>query len=331
MRPAPISPAKPDDLAAADEEVGVLADQAVLDLRVADAPVLDLEEDLADLRLVVREPGFQRPAHHALDDAVLVDAVGLDVERLDRLAVADDGDRIRDLLDLVELVGNDDGGDAAALEPEHEVQQVLGVGFVQRGRGLVQDQELHGLVERLGDLDQLLLADADFLDGGVRILAEAYPCQQFGGAGPGLGPVDHAALGRLVAEEDVLHDRQFRDEREFLVDDHDAGVLAGPDVLELLDFVLVDDVPGVGAERVNAREDLHQGGLAGAVLTADGVDLAGLHPQAHLGQGFNAGELFGDGTHLENYRIAVRVEGRHLPLRLQCMTSLSAPANRRAV
>ena len=156
--------------------------------------------------------------------------------------------------------------------------------FVQRRRGLVQDEELDRLVQRLGDFHQLLLADADFLDGGVRVLAQPHPGQQFGGAGPGLGPVDHAALGGLVAQEDVLRDGQFRDQREFLVDDHDAGVLAGPDVLELLDLVLVDDVAGVAAVRVDAREHLHQRGFAGAVLTADGVDLAGLHPQAHLGQ-----------------------------------------------
>ena len=265
-----------------------------------DVPVLHLEEDLADLRLVVREPGFQRPAHHALDDAVLVDAVGLDVQGLDRLAVADDRDLIRDLFDLVELVRNDDRGDAAALQAQHEVQQVLGVGLVQRRRGLVQDQELHRLVQGLGDLDQLLLADADLLDRGVRVLAQPHPGQQFGGPGPGLGPVDHAALGGLVAEEDVLHDGQFGDEREFLVDDHDAGVLAGPDVLELLDFVLVNDVPGVGAVGVDPREHLHQGRFPGAVLTADGVDLAGLHPQAHIGQSFNAGEFLGDGAHLED-------------------------------
>ncbi len=308
-----------------------LQTSAVLDLRVPHVPVLHLEEDLADLGLVVREPGFQGPAHHALDDAVLVDAVGLDVQRLDRLAVADDRDGIRDLLDLVELVRNDDGGDAAALEAEDQVQQVLGVGFVQRRGGLVQDEELDLLVQRLGDFHELLLADADFLDRGVRILAQADPGQQFDGAAAGLGPVDHPAPGGFVAQEDVLHDGKLRDQREFLVDDHDAGLLAGPDVLELLDFALVDDVPGVAAVAVDAGEYFHQGGLAGAVFTADRVDFAGLHPQVHLGQCFNAGELFGDGAHLEDYRIAVRVEGRHLPLRLQCMTSLSAPANRRAV
>ena len=54
-------------------------------------------------------------------------------------------------------------------------------------------------------------------------------------------PVDDAAAGRLVAEEDVLGDRQLGDQRELLVDDHDAGVLAGADVAELALLALVDD------------------------------------------------------------------------------------------
>ena len=45
-----------------------------------------------------------------------------------------------------------------------QVQQVLAVVFVQ-GRGrLVQDQQLDVLAQRLGDFDQLLLADAQVLD-----------------------------------------------------------------------------------------------------------------------------------------------------------------------
>ena len=219
---------------------------------MADVPVLDFEERFADLGRVVREPGLQGAAHHALDDAVLVDAVGLDVERLDRLAVADDRDGVGDLLDLVELVGDHDRGDALAPEAQDQVQQVLGIGFVQRRGGLVEDEELHRLVQRLGDLHELLLADADFLDGGVRVLAQAHPRRSSVTRG-GLGPVDHPALGGFVAEEDVLHDGQFRDQRQLLVDDHDARVLAGPDVLELLDLVLVNDVAVVGAEGVNTR------------------------------------------------------------------------------
>ena len=45
-------------------------------------------------------------------------------------------------------------------------------------------------------------------------------------------PVDDAALRRLVAEEDVLGDRQQRHQRELLVDDDDAEMFAVGDALE---------------------------------------------------------------------------------------------------
>ncbi len=43
-------------------------------------------------------------------------------------------------------------------------QQRVAVAFVEAGGGLVEDQQLHLLGERLGDFDQLLLADADAVD-----------------------------------------------------------------------------------------------------------------------------------------------------------------------
>lgn len=107
------------------------------------------------------------------------------------------------------------------------------------------------LVQCFGDLHQLLLAYADFLDGGVRILAQAYPGQQLCGPQARLGPVDNTAFGGFVAQEDVLRDGQFRNEGKFLVDDDDSCVFAGPNVLELLDFVLINDVAVVAAERVD--------------------------------------------------------------------------------
>ena len=70
------------------------------------------------------------------------------------------------------------------------------------------------------------------LDGRERVLAQADPGQQLDGPVVGGVPVDHAADGGLVAEEDVLGDRELGDQRELLVDDHDAGRFAVPDVLE---------------------------------------------------------------------------------------------------
>ena len=44
--------------------------------------------------------------------------------------------------------------------------------------GLVEDEQLDVLGQRLGDLDQLLLADADVLDLGVGVLVEPDPGEQ---------------------------------------------------------------------------------------------------------------------------------------------------------
>ena len=221
--------------------------------------------------------------------------------------------------------------DAPALEAADEVEQVLGVGLVQRRGGLVEDEQLDRLVQRLGDLDQLLLADADVLDLGVRVLAQPHPGEQLDGARAGLGPVDDAAPGRLVAEEDVLGDRQLRDQREFLVDDHDAGVLAGADVLEL-----AGPRPGRRCRRRRCRTGRRP------ESTFISVDLpAPFSPQmawispactrdGDVGERLDARELLGDGAHLEDDWAA----GRHdvfasgttsfALYALQCMTSLSA-------
>ena len=112
--------------------------------------------------------------------------------------------------------------DALRLQLAQEAEQVLGVVVVQRRRRLVEDQQLDLLGERLGDLDELLLADAELADGRDRELVQAHPRQERGRLGVGAVPVDQAAVHPLVAEEDVLRDRQVGDQRELLVDDDDA-------------------------------------------------------------------------------------------------------------
>ena len=164
-------------------------------------------------------------------------------DRLDRLAVADDRDRVGDLLDLVELVADDDRRDALLLEVQDQVEQVVGVLVVERRGRLVEDEQLHPLRERLGDLDELLLADADVDDLGGRVLAQADAGEQLRRLVVRLVPVDEAERARdLVVEEDVLGDREVGAQRELLVDDDDALGLAVADVPELDGLVLEDDV-----------------------------------------------------------------------------------------
>ena len=83
----------------------------------------------------------------------------------------------------------------------------LSVSFQARGR-LVEDQQLDLLRQRLRDLDQLLLADADVGHQRRRRFLEADLLQQHLRLGERAEPVDDTEARALVAEEDVLGDRQ---------------------------------------------------------------------------------------------------------------------------
>ena len=82
------------------------------------------------------------------------------------------------------------------------------------------------------------------------------------------------AAGGLHAEHDVLGDGEHGHEHEVLVDHADAGGDGVARVVERDRRVVDQDLALVGP--VEPVEDVHQRGLAGAVLAQEGVDLAGL-------------------------------------------------------
>ena len=89
---------------------------------------------------------------------------------------------------------------------------MLRVALVESGRGLIEDKQLHVLGQGFGDLDELLLADPDVAHLGVGVLREPDPGEELTGLDPRAHPVDHTVLGDLIAEEDVLGDRELGDE-----------------------------------------------------------------------------------------------------------------------
>jgi hypothetical protein len=72
---------------------------------------------------------------------------------------------------------------------------------------------------------------------------------------------------------------------------------------------------------LHAIEDLHEGGLAGAVLAADRVDLPAAHGEVYVAVGHHAGEPLGDAT--QHHRVgrwigAVVHAGLTLSPRAEC-------------
>ena len=92
--------------------------------------------------LALREAVRQLTPDHALYYSVLGYIVHALDERFNGLAVADDRDIVRHIRHLIKLMGDDDGREAVFLESYQQIQQRAGIGFVEGGRRLIQNEEL---------------------------------------------------------------------------------------------------------------------------------------------------------------------------------------------
>ena len=111
-------------------------------------------------------------SHHVADDFILGDAAGR-VHGADRRAVPQYGNRIRDGDDLLQAVGNHDQRNPLRLQLAQERKQVGAVILVQGGSRFIQNNQSGVLGQSLGDLNQLLAADADIRYLGSRIHLQA--------------------------------------------------------------------------------------------------------------------------------------------------------------
>ena len=144
---------------------------------------------------------------------------------LDRLAAAEHGDAVGDLEHLAELVRDEDDRDALAPQRAQDLEQVQGLLRRQDGGRLVEDQDVGVPVERLHDLDALLLADSDVLDERARVHREVERLRHVGDLLLRCRLVEQdAVLDRLRPQDDVLGDGHHRDEHEVLVHHPDTGV-----------------------------------------------------------------------------------------------------------
>ena len=95
----------------------------------------------------------------------------------------------------------------------------------QHGGRLVEDEDARAAVERLEDLDALLPTDGQRADLGVGVDLEPELLAELPDALVRVAPIEEDRVRhRLVAEEDVLCDREDRDEHEVLVHHADPAV-----------------------------------------------------------------------------------------------------------
>lgn len=104
-------------------------------------------------------------ADHHLEN-VLVRSAG-QLDGADAAAIAQDGGARTQGAHLAEAVGNVEDGGLQVLLPAHELKQPFDVR--QRGRRLIEDQELRGMGEGAHDLKPLTIRKRKHTDGRVRI------------------------------------------------------------------------------------------------------------------------------------------------------------------
>ena len=204
VRPAPTSPAKPDDLARADREADVLE-------RARPGQAGHLQEDVADRALDPREQRDGAPDH--VPDQVRGRELGR--RSGDHVAaVAQHGRLVAQLEDLVEAMADEQDRDAAIAEPADDREETRDLVRRQRCGRLVEDQDAGVERQRPGDLDQLLVGhrqaadqrlgverDVELLEQRVRAAAASRPSRSVRNRPGGTWPMKTFSATRQVREQ----------------------------------------------------------------------------------------------------------------------------------
>ena len=272
------------DLAAAQVEGDVLK-------AAVQREILDLQHVLLALVAGLEGLRLKFAARHIVGELLVVQVGG--VAGGNHLTAAHDGEALRNFKYLVELVADEQDGDALGLELQDDLKEGLDLLLRQRRGGLVHDDELGVEHQRAADGDHLLLRDGEGTDQAIQLHVKV-------DLGEGLlGDLAHALLvhqlvarGQLGVERQVLHDRQVREDGEILIDDLNAHV----DGFQRRDFgiglSIKLDVAAIGL--VHAADDLDDGRFSAAVFAGKAVHLAGLDFQRHVLQRLDSAERFAD-------------------------------------
>lgn len=133
--------------------------------------------------------------------------------------------------------------------------------------------------QRFGDLDQLLLGDAQVAHFFSGVDLEIKFLEQTGGALVERRKVDETQASRLAAQPNVFCHRQVRDRAQLLLHDGDAGIEGFPGMMKFTALTIDKNVAAIGLNK--AHQNAEKGGFPRAVAAAQGMD--GSAPQAKLG------------------------------------------------
>ena len=178
--------------------------------------VVRLEHDLAD-RSSARLPAPVSTSRPTISAARACGVAPALVDRRDDAPAAQHGDAVGDRQHLVQLVRDEDDRPPVGRHRAQRLEERARLLRREHRGRLVEDQDARVAVERLEDLDPLLLADRELPDPRARVDGEPVALGELGDALLERAPVEHEPAVALVAEDDVLGDGERLDEPEVLV------------------------------------------------------------------------------------------------------------------
>ncbi len=261
-------PGDADDLALAQRHADLL--QLVDPGRIRQAQILNIKNRRAGpcRRVVDLE-------QHLAPDHQLGQFGRRGVRRLqmgDHLAAAHHRHIIGDRHDLLELVGDQQNGDALLAKRAQDIEQLLGFLRRQDTCRLVEDQDFGTAKQRFQDFHTLLQPDRKVLDDHVRIDRQAEILRQLVQRLTGLARAGLDAQAAFAAKHDIFQNGEIGHQHEMLM--HHADPLADG-IGRIADGGgLAIDPDGAAVGAVKAVKNADEGGFAGTVLADNPVDMA---------------------------------------------------------
>ena len=189
------------------------------------------------------------------------------------LAVTHHGDGIGEGEDFLQPVRDVKDGNALVTQTAGDAEEALHLVVRQRGRGFVHDQHADVQGNGAGDFHRLLFGQRQLGGGTAGVERHAKPGDHRRGLVIQGGPVDQGRAV-LVADEDVLGDRQVGEDHRFLIDRGHPGALGVGGAAKADGLAIDHNLAGVGL--VDASHRLDQRRLARPVFTDQRVNAPGL-------------------------------------------------------
>src|ERR1051325_8729301 len=241
----------------------------------------------------------QASCRHVLDHALAVEVGSLVLD--DQPAEVEDRNPVGDLENVVQVVGDDHHSQPAVAQPLDEVEHLSRLHDAEGRGGLVHDHELGVPHHRLGHRHRLTLASRQRGDGLPDRAHGRHTKAREGLFGRALHAVlvEEAVLRALATEQHVLPDVEVVRQREVLVgglDSQSRGVARVPYVYRT---ALPQHLAVV--RLIDAGDALRQHRLAGAVVAAQGGDLAGRKVEVDVVQGLDRTEGLVETANLQQH------------------------------